>query len=119
MEWVVWLAELASIGSVVRIHESKFVVIGHRMARDELNIGMCYILVPYPLGFVDASSLSLTPIGRVDTVLAQGYCPDAGMEYLDELSKLVEESEGIRYDDYADAVLSFKNYLKEERVQDE
>ena len=112
-------AEFAPIGSVVRIKDVRLVVIGHRMARDGESIGMCYLLVPYPLGFVDASSLSLTPASKIDEVVSRGYETDEGNEYLTGLQGMAESAKGVGYDDFADAVLSFNNYLKEKGGQDE
>ena len=107
------MANLAPIGSIVRVKDVLLVVVGHRMARDEQAIGLCYVLVPYPLGFVSAANLSLMPVRLVDEVVCAGYVTDEGTKYLEELSDVAESAEGVGYHDYADAVLAFDNYLKE------
>lgn len=110
---MVSLAKFAPIGSVVRIQESKFVIVGHRMAREDDKVGVCYVLVPYPLGFMKADSLTLTPASKVDEVLCAGFTNSEGLEYLSELESAGKAIEGIDYHDYADAVLCVGNYVNE------
>ncbi len=113
------LDKLAPIGSIVRVQDVLLVVVGHRMARDEQEIGLCYLLVPYPLGFVRAQNLSITPVRKVDEVVFTGLCTEEGMNYLAGLSEAAESAKGVGYHDYADAVLAFNNYLKEEGAANE
>lgn len=108
------MPKLAPIGSIVRVQDVLLVVVGHRMARDENNVGMCYMLVPYPLGFVTVSSLSLTPVSKIDEVVEEGLHTSEGDEYLASMEELMAQAEGLDYDAYADAVLAFKLFLKKE-----
>lgn len=106
--------DLAPIGSIVRVRDVLLVVAGHRLARDDQHMGLCYLLVPYPLGFISAQSLSITPASKIDEVLFTGLNTNEGQEYLGALSSALESIKGVGYHDYADAVLAFNNYLKEE-----
>ena len=110
---------LAPIGSIVRVRDVLLVVAGHRLARDDQEIGMCYLLVPYPLGFVSAQSLTITPVRKIDEVVFTGLNTDEGAEYLAGLQESTASAKGIGYHEYADAVLAFNNYLKEEGASDE
>ena len=109
--------DLVPIGSVVRVQDVLLVVVGHRLARDEDAIGLCYELVPYPLGFVNARSLSLMPASRVDDVVLEGLRTQQGDEYLADLRAALEAAEGVGYHEYADAVLAFQGYMNEREAQ--
>lgn len=84
------------------------------MARDGSHISPGYLLVPYPLGFIAASSLTLTPASHIDEVVSVGFVSPEGEDYLREFGAIADESDGMAYDEYADAVQAFRNYLREE-----
>ena len=84
------------------------------MCRDGAQVGMGYVVVPYPLGFVGINSLSVVPARAVGRVAADGLMTDVGRAHLGELEKLARESEGISYNEYADNVLLLQGMAKEE-----
>ena len=94
-------------------------VVGHRLARDDQQIGLCYLLVPYPLGYINPQSLSITPAGKIDEVVFTGLTTNEGRDYLEALSSTLESAKGVAYHDYADAVLAFNSYLKDEGAVNE
>lgn len=105
---MIWLADTARslsphvIGTVVELGKRRFVVVGHRMVRDGVGVGVGYVLVPYPLGFVDVESLSVVPASLVGVgdVVAEGFANEAGERLLAELAELARVSAGIPYEEF-------------------
>ena len=89
------------------------VVVGHRMVRDGAQVALGYVLVPYPLGFVDARSLLVAPARLVDAVVAEGYESPAGAAHLAQLEALARESAGIPYEEYAQGVALLQGLAQE------
>lgn len=111
------MARLASIGSVVRVGDRRYVVAGHRMTRSGFDVGMGYVLVPYPLGFTDANSISLVPVDAVHQIVTEGFANKAGIAHLAQLEELAQASEGISYEDY-EASVRLLHYFAQEGGSD-
>ncbi len=45
--------------------------------REDGSVGFGYVLVPYPLGFVNVDSLSLVDVEQEYPVVHEGYCNEA------------------------------------------
>lgn len=95
------MAELQPLGTVVQIGERRYVVAGHRMTRDGEGMGIGYVVVPYPLGFVSADSLVLVPASQVSEIVAAGYANEVSDAYLARYDELAAESAEIPYEAYA------------------
>lgn len=108
------LAELVGIGGVVSIGERRFVVVGHRIAPDGETMGPGYLVVPYPLGFVDAESLSLVPASAVDAVAHSSYADAQGDAYLAEFRRLAEVTTGIPVAEYEASERLLADFAREE-----
>ena len=112
------MAELHSLGTVVRIGERRYVVAGHRMTRDGEHTGIGYVLVPYPLGFVESESLVLVSASQMGEVVAAGYANEAGDAYLAEFGKLAQASAGIPYEAYEHNMELLRGLAHEGLVQE-
>lgn len=110
---MIWLANLEPIGSVVSIDDRRFVVIGHRMTREGEGVGAGYVLVPYPLGFVDANSLFEVPASRVGEVVAKGLSNDDGVAHVAQLEELAQAMGDITYAEYASGVQLLHDFAQE------
>ena len=113
------MANIFAIGSVIRVENQRFVVVGHRMTRDDQLVGLGYLVVPYPLGFVEMDNLTVIPASRVDALVCAGLDNKEGQDYLAELDAVVQQSAGMGYDDYADAVLLLKGLAENGGLDDE
>ena len=84
--------EMHAIGSVIAIQENKFVVCGYNpYEREDGSVGFGYVLVPYPLGFVNVDSLSLVDVERAYPVVHEGYKNEAAEE-ADQVLEAARES---------------------------
>lgn len=100
---MIWLASLCPIGSVVQVGARRLVVVGHRFVPDGDTVGVGYLLVPYPLGFVGTESLSVVPASRVTEVASEGLANEDGAAYLEELGELAQASTGIAQEEFEQA----------------
>lgn len=107
-------SNLQPVGSVVAIGARRFVVVGHRLTRDGVTVGAGYALVPYPLGFVDAGSLTVAPASSVDEVVCAGYANEATAAYLEEFEALAQANADVPYDEYAESVRLLQDFAREE-----
>lgn len=106
--------KLQPLGSVLAIGEHRYVVIGHRIVRDGDQAGPGYVVVPYPLGFVDADSLATVPASAVDEVVSAGLANEASDAYLESFDALAQESAGIAYDEYLSSERLLADFAREE-----
>ena len=70
-----------AIGSVIDIHGGKFVICGYRPFDNAGMVGMGYLVVPYPLGFVDVDSFSVVAADTYYPVVHEGYCNKDSEDY--------------------------------------
>lgn len=96
------------------IDARRFVVVGHRLTRDGELVGAGYVLVPYPLGFVDAQSLSVVPASAVDEVAQAGFSDAQTASYLAEFSALAQASADIPYDEYVASMRLLHDFAQKE-----
>ena len=99
---------------MLSIGERRYVVVGHRMTRDGELVGPGYVVVPYPLGFVDADSLQVVPASEVGAVVGEGYVSDASDAYLSDFSALAEANSAIAYDEYVASARLLRDFAREE-----
>lgn len=111
---MVCLDKLQPIGSVLTCGERRFVVVGHRMTREEDRVAAGYVVVPYPLGFVDASSLSVVPAGKAGDLVDQGFANEDGAAYLEQFCDLATASEGIAFEEYTSSMRLLGDFVREE-----
>lgn len=107
------MAELHAIGTVVALGGRRYVVVGHRMAPDGERMGIGYVLVPYPLGFVDAESLSVVPASRVEDVVAEGYDAEPGERHLEGLAELAQATSDVPASEYAESLRLLHDFAQE------
>lgn len=62
-----------AVGSVIDVQGGKFVVCGFRPFENDGTVGMGYLVVPYPLGFVNVDSFSLVSSDADYPVVHEGY----------------------------------------------
>lgn len=107
------MAELHAIGTVVSVDERRYVVVGHRLVPDGAGMAAGYVLVPYPLGFVDADSLSVVAVRRVDKVVAEGFETAAGDAHLASVAALAQESAGLTAAEYEQGAQLLRAFARE------
>lgn len=70
-----------AVGSVIDIKGGKFVVCGYRPFDDGGKVGMGYLLVPYPLGFMNLDSFSLVSSETDYPVVHEGFRNEDNEKY--------------------------------------
>lgn len=83
------------------------------MTRSGFDVGIGYMLVPYPLGFTNVNSISLVPVDAVHQIVAEGFSNKAGVVHLAQLEELAQVSEGISYEDYEASVRLLHDFAQE------
>lgn len=77
-------------------------------------VGAGYVLVPYPLGFVDADSLTVVPASAVDEVVVAGFADQATTSYLAQFEALAQASAGIPYSEYVESERLLRDFAAQE-----
>lgn len=62
-----------AVGSILAIQDDKFMVCGYRPIEQDGMVGMGYLLLPYPLGFMDIESFSLVSADADYPVVHEGF----------------------------------------------
>ena len=106
------MADMHVIGSVLEIAGKRFVAVGHRVARDGDQMGLGYLVVPYPLGYVTPMSISLVPASAVSSVVHEGYANDQGASYLADFGNLVDQSAGIPASEYEASAKLLSDFMQ-------
>lgn len=86
------------------------------MTREDDAVGLGYVVVPYPLGFVSADSISLVLADRVGEVVADGLTDEAGAAHLTQLEELVRANAGIPYEEYEASARLLRDFAREGAV---
>ena len=84
------------------------------MTRDGERLGVGYVVVPYPLGFVGEESLSLVPASAGSEVVAEGLSSEAGVDYLAQLEELARVEAETPYEAYAQGIALVREFVREE-----
>lgn len=79
---------MLAVGTIVAIQDNKFMVCGYRPYDNEGKVGMGHLLVPYPMGFMNAESLSLVSSDTVFPVVHEGFRNEDGESYDRMLEKI-------------------------------
>ncbi len=106
------------LGSVLELDARRYVVVGHRITRDGEVMAPGYLVVPYPLGFVDPESIQVVPASAFGAVVHEGYANDEGDAYLEEFAALAEASAGVPYTEYEASVRLLADFAREEGGHD-
>lgn len=98
-----------TVGSLVEADGAIRMVCGYRLIDDAGKVGVGYILVPYPLGFIDRASITMTPASRVGQVFFEGSRSEEALTFiqpLEEIANADEESSNLEgYYQYINSVL--------------
>lgn len=72
--------DIVPVGSVIQIEQRQYLVVGYRPSKQGKSVGIFYVTVPYPIGFVRVEDFRLCPISAVDEILFRG-CKDGCSDY--------------------------------------
>ena len=89
---------LHTVGSLVEAGGAIRMVCGYRLIDDDGKIGVGYILVPYPLGFIDEGSVTMTPANRIGQAFFEGQRSEEALAFirpLEEIANACEDSSGL------------------------
>ena len=92
--------KIEPIGSVIKLSEYLFFVAGYQPVENAGRVGLDYILLPYPLGFMHPEDYSICPVDGVGEVLSEGYLDNLGEKYLEDLEMFVEKCEEVNYQEF-------------------
>ncbi len=102
------------IGTAIRVgDESTFVVAGYRLHEEGDMTGLAYLLIPYPLGYLDERSFCSSTIDIKHEVLFEGYADDVTRAYLMRLAELDEKARQASYEDIMLLMEALRLYLDE------
>ena len=65
--------KLLSLGTIIKVNEIKVCIIGYTSVEKEGTSVMGYLVVPYPLGFVNIDNVFFIPIHMDFEIVAEGY----------------------------------------------
>lgn len=65
--------ELFPIGTIIKMQEKKFCIIGYSCAKKEEKTQGGYFIVPYPLGYIDAEKSFFVSAASPVEVISYGY----------------------------------------------
>lgn len=99
-----------AVGSVIDIKGGKFVVCGYRPFDNDGKVGMGYLLVPYPLGFVNLDSFSLVSSENDYPTIHEGFRSEDAESY----DRLLEQARTYGRETAFDEVLSAAEGVREE-----
>lgn len=102
------------IGTAIRVgDESTFVVVGYRLHEEDGMACLAYLLIPYPLGYLDERSFCSAPIDVKHEVLFEGYLDETTQSYLARLANLNEKTKQVSYEDIMLLTEALRLYLDE------
>lgn len=84
---------LHTVGSLVEADGVIRMVCGYRLIDDNGTIGVGYILVPYPFGFIDESSISMLPASRIGQVFSEGSRDEEALAFVQPLEEIANAAE--------------------------
>ncbi len=82
--------KLLPIGSIVEYESEKLAIIGYTEVHTDNGYVTGYLIVPYPLGFMDKESIKLLPYDKVSGVVSEGYKNDSCEKALNTMEELHE-----------------------------
>lgn len=107
-----------AVGSIIAIQENKFMVCGYRAAeREDGTVGMGYLLIPYPFGFVNMDSFSLVPFDRTYEVVHEGHRTAEVTELEQLLQGVNEDGRDITAEEFRAAAIELDAELDEELAE--
>jgi hypothetical protein len=77
------------IGTVFQLEEQEYMIAGYQQEEvDDRYLG-CYLMIPYPIGFVGEKEIISWPMVLTDNILWEGYAGDQkGKDFLQEQNVL-------------------------------
>ena len=106
-----------AVGSVIAIQDKKFMVCGYRPIEQDDGIGMGYLLLPYPLGFMDTSSFSLVSSDADYPTVFEGFRNEDAEQYDAGLELVRKAGRGVTMDEVRAAVPAVMAELEAELTQ--
>ena len=105
---------MLAVGSAVIIGSNTFIVCGYRPIEQDGHVDMGYLLVPYPLGYVNIDSLSLVTADNDYPVAHTGFRNNDAQAY----DCLLEQVRDLGRNVTAEAVVAIVNEATEELLAD-
>ena len=112
-------ASVLSVGTIVEISEAKFMITGYRMVESDGMVGLAYLIVPYPLGYVGIDSVSLISADANYRVVTAGLTTGESQSFTEMLAKAWEEGKETPFEVYAQTMSERYSEADEEGEEDE
>ena len=93
-----------AVGSVIAIQDNKFMVCGYRPIEQDGAVGMGYLLLPYPLGFMDADSFSLVSGDTDYPTVFEGFRNEEAEQYDAGLELVRKAGRSVTMEELREAV---------------
>ncbi len=107
------------VGTIIEINEAKFMIAGYRLVDNDDMVGLAYLVVPYPLGYVGIDSVSLISAGVGYRVVAAGFSTNESQAFNEMLAKAWDEGKETPFDMYARTMRERYSEVEEEGEEDE
>lgn len=106
------------VGAIVEINEAKFMITGYRLVETDGMVGLAYLIVPYPLGYVGVDSVSLISADADYRVVAPEFISEESQTFNEMLVRAWDEGKKTSFEAYAQ-VMSERYFEAEEGEEDE
>lgn len=110
--------KIEPIGSVLKISDYLFFIAGYQPVENNTGVGLDYILLPYPMGFMHPEDYMRCPVHTSGEVISEGYADEIGKRYLEDLETFVEKGGEANYQGFVrflDQVAETMQEQQEER----
>ena len=110
---------LLPLGSVIKIKNYKFCVIGYSSVDREQLVETGYLAVSYPLGFTSINKTVFIPKDANFDILSEGYKTEKSASVLDVIWKSIQIVDSVPNDKLLKFVslLRYNDSSKEEKIQ--
>lgn len=99
------MAQTLAVGTVVEFGGRRLMVVGYNMVEDEGHVGLAYLVVPCPLGYVSPDSMLVVRARELEAGLADpGYAGEDALPYLQALDDMRTQGEKVPADEWQAAL---------------
>lgn len=107
------------VGTLLVCGDQPFMVCGYRFIEQDERLLPCYVMVPYPLGYINENSLSLVDATINRKVIATGLNNDAQTRFNNALEEVCLAKNGMTLDEYLNTLDAVRSALLEGGDDDE
>jgi len=89
-----------SIGTIVERDGKRLMVVGYNLVDEDGHVGLAYLLVPCPLGFVRPDSFVLLSANDFGHVVTKGYSSKEVVAFCSSLNEVRTNGIAISFEEY-------------------